>query len=139
MLPRPDGGCRIFDVEEGPVVTLPLTPEMLAAAYDFLMVTPPFDKWSMPESDDVRFRVSRSRSRFGFYRWDGKRHTITVSINSVAYSSTLLETMSHEMVHLHLEELGMDDRGGTNTHSGAFRRLADDICKLHGFDPKAFY
>lgn len=120
-------------------MTLPLSPEMLAAAYDFLSTTPPFAEWNLPPSEDVGFKVSRSRSRFGFYRWDGTRHTITVSVNAVAYSSTLLETLSHEMVHLHLEELGMDDRGGTNTHSGAFRNLADEVCKVHGFDPKAFY
>lgn len=120
-------------------MTLPLTPETLAAAYDYLRTTPPFDKWSLPESEDVKFKVTRSRRWFARYHWNGNRHTIEVSTNSVAYSSTLLSKMSHEMVHLHLEELNMDNRGGPDTHSGAFRRLAEDVCKFHGFDPKAFY
>lgn len=120
-------------------MTLPLSKEILAAAYDFLAVTPPFNKWNMPPSDEIGFKVSRSRSRFGFYRWDGTRHTITISSNSVAYSGTLMSTLSHEMIHLHLEELGMDGRGGTNTHTGAFRSLAEEVCKYHGFDHKAFY
>lgn len=120
-------------------MTLPITPEMMAAAYDFLSMTPPFDKWSLPPSEDIAFKVSRSRSRFGCYQWDGSRHKISVSANSVAYSATLMVTLSHEMIHLHLEELGMDGRGNSNTHSGAFRNLAEEVCKIHGFDPKAFY
>lgn len=120
-------------------MTLPLTPEMLAAAYDFLRTTPPFDKWSLPESDDVKFMVSRSRKWFARYRWDGNRHTVEVSGNAVAYSDTLISKLSHEMIHMHLEELGMEGRGGPNTHSGAFRSLADEVCKAHGWDPKAFY
>lgn len=120
-------------------MTLPLTPEMLAASYDFLSVTPPFNGWNLPPSEDVGFKVVRSRARFGYYRWDGTRHVIAISANAVAYSGTLMATMSHEMIHLHLEELDMDRRGDTNTHNGAFRQLAEEVCRFHGFDPKAFY
>jgi hypothetical protein len=109
-------------------MTLPLTPETLAAAYDYL-----------PESEEIIFKVSRSRRWFARYRWNGKRHTIEISSNAVAHSSTLLEKMSHEMVHLHLEELKMDSRGTPDTHSGAFRHLAEEVCSVHGFDPKAYY
>lgn len=118
---------------------LALTPGMLAAAYDFLSLTPPFSGWSLPPSDDVSFKVSRSRQWFARYRWVGNRHQIEVSANSVAYSDTLMAKMSHEMIHLHLEEMGMDNRGGPDTHNGAFRSLAEEVCKAHGFDPKAFY
>lgn len=98
----------------------------------------PISAWSLPEPEDVRFVVCRSRKYFARYFWNG-RHNIEASANAIAYSHTLLEKMSHEMVHLHLEELGMDTRGTPDTHSGAFRRLAAEVCKLHGFDPKAFY
>ncbi len=120
-------------------MSLVLTPETLAAAYDYLRTTAPFDAWSLPEGEDVKFVVSRSRVRFGSYQWDGRRHVITMSANAIAYSITLLGTMAHEMIHLHLEELGMDRHGDTNTHSGAFRRLAAEVCRTHGLDPKAFY
>lgn len=120
-------------------MTLPLSKEMLAGAYDFLVTTPPFNKWNMPPSEDIGFKVSRSRKWFARYRWNGSRHTIEVSANSVAYSDTLLAKMSHELIHMHLEELGMEGRGGPDTHSGAYRKLAEDVCKHHGFDPKAFY
>lgn len=120
-------------------MTLPLTPEMLAASYDFLSATPPFSGWNLPPSEDIGFKVTRSRRWFARYRWDGNRHTIEVSSNSVGHSLTLLAKMGHEMVHLHLEELGMDGRGTEDTHNGAFRRLAEEVCRFHGFDPKAFY
>lgn len=120
-------------------MTLPLTPQMLAAAYDFLSVTPPFDKWNLPPSEEIAFKVSRAKKWFARYRWNGNRHTIEISANAVAYSDTLLKKLSHEMIHLHLEELNMDRRGGPDTHTGAFRCLAEDVCRTHGFDPKEFY
>jgi hypothetical protein len=121
-------------------MTLPLTPEMLAAAYDFLKATPPFNKWGLPESEEVKFRVGRRPTEAARYQWDGVCHTITVSEKGVGYSASLLRAMAHEMVHLHLEETGMESRAhSAEVHNGAFRVLAAQVCKVHGFDPKAFY
>jgi hypothetical protein len=128
-------------VERGEVseVTLPLNKEMLAAAYDYLRTTPPFSKWNLPESEDVRFIVTRATDRYAHYRWNGKQHTISVSSAAVAFTATLFEKLSHEMIHLHLEENDMESRGTPNTHNVAFRKFAARVCKHHGFDPKAFY
>jgi hypothetical protein len=120
-------------------VTLPLTPETLAAAYDYLVTTPPFRDWGLPESEDVKFKVGRFRTHFAHYQRVGKRHTISASSNSIGQTRTLMEKIAHELIHLHLEELGMDTRGTATTHSGAFRRLAAEVCQVHGFDVKAFY
>lgn len=119
-------------------MTLPLTPEMLAAAYDFLAVTPPFSAWSMPPSDEVKFKVGRFRTHCAHYQWDGK-HTITASKNAIGHTDTLMRKLAHEMIHLHLEELSMDGRGTPHTHSGAFRLLAEEVCGYHGWDLKVFY
>jgi hypothetical protein len=97
-----------------------------------------FQAGILPPSEDVKFKVTRSRKWFARYRWDGSRHTIEVSSNSVGHSATLLAKMGHELVHLHLEELGMDSRGTPDTHSGAFLQLAEEACKFHGWDVKAF-
>jgi hypothetical protein len=118
---------------------LDFTAETLRAAYDYLVTTPPFRSWGLPDSDDVRFKVGRFRSHCAHYQWDGKQHTITASINAIGHTDTLFRKMAHEIVHLHLEELGMDSRGTANTHSGAFRRLAADVCDVHGWDVKVFY
>lgn len=121
-------------------MTLPLTSEMMVAAYEYLRITPPFDKWNMPEAEDVLFKVARTRHKQGWYQWDGKRHTITGSQGKVGYTLTLIVLMAHEMIHLHLEETGMESRARSNdTHNAAFRKFAAQVCKVHGFDPKAFY
>lgn len=119
---------------------LPLTPEVLAAAYDYLASTSPFNRWNLPDSEDVKFRVIRSRKVFAQYVWEDGSHTIEVSSATIGHTLTLLETMAHELVHVHLRQTGMESRSGdANTHNMAFRKLAAQVCATHGFDLKAFY
>ena len=121
-------------------MTLPLTPEMLATAYDYLRITPPFSRWKLPESEDVKFTINKKlKSKFAQYQWDGKQHTVTMSAASIGHTHTLFEALSHEMCHMYLEEMGWESRGNENTHNAAFRKFAAQVCKYHGFDPKAFY
>lgn len=120
-------------------MTLPLTPETLAAAYDYLKSTPPFNKWNLPESEDVKFRVGKQRREFASYRWNGNVHEITMSSHGIGQTATLFPTLAHEMVHMDLEEMSMDSRGTRATHNGAFRIRAAQVCKIHGWDLKAFY
>lgn len=120
--------------------SLPIDRETLAAAYDFLRVTPPFYRWKLPKSHEVKFKLSRSRTEYGRYQWDGKQHTITASVHAIGHTLTLIRFMAHEMIHLRLESIGKESkRGGLDTHNAFFRRLAARVCRYHGFDPKAFY
>lgn len=116
-------------------MTLPLTPDTLKAAYDYLATTPPFSKWNMPDSDDVRFRVTRHKDRFGHYCRVGGKHEIVVSTHLVGRTDGLMQTMAHEMVHLHQAEACMETPA---QHNAAFRRLASAVCRFHGFDEKVF-
>lgn len=121
-------------------MTLPLTSEMLAGAYEYLKATPPFNKWSLPETEEIGFKVSKRSSEFGRYQLVGGKHTISISSVSVGHTSTLMSVMAHEIIHLHLEESDMESRSASlNTHNAAFRVLSAQVCKSHGFDPKAFY
>lgn len=120
-------------------MTLPLTPATLEAAYEYLRTTPPFAAWSLPEGDEVKFKVGKFRGKFAAYQWDGKQHTITISGASVSHTGTLLEALGHEMIHLHLEDTGNESRGNENVHNIWFRRFAAEVCKVHGWDVKAFY
>lgn len=121
-------------------MTLPLTAEMLEACYEFLKTTPPFTSWNMADGEDVKFGVSKKlKKTFAQYQWDGERHTVTIAAGSVGHTKTLIESLAHEMIHMHLEENGMESNGGTNFHNAAFRKFAAEVCKHHGFDPKAFY
>ena len=115
-------------------MSLRLTPEVLAAAYEYLRACPPFNRWKMPEVDDVAFKVSRDTRTDGlcFQTADGG-YGIAISDAKHSHTATLMATMAHEMVHVYL------DRRGVRAHHGAdFRRCAALVCKHHGFDLAGF-
>jgi len=47
----------------------------------------------------------------------------------------LLETMAHEMIHLHMSQTCWNRR---NPHDAAFSAYADQVCKIHEFDRLTF-
>jgi hypothetical protein len=53
-------GCRLIC---GLSIKMESAPELLAAAYELLGHTAPFDKWNLPEPDDIEFRVSKRSTR----------------------------------------------------------------------------
>lgn len=114
-------------------MTLKLTPEILAAGYDFLRTTPPFDRWNLPESEDVTFRVIKDAAVFGLHDVVNGKHRIAVSNRNVGHTDTLIAVVAHEMIHLHQDQCGL-----RRTHGGAFTRWADQVCRRHGFDPRMF-
>ena len=114
---------------------IPLTTEMLAHAYEYLACQPPFSSWNLPPSEDVVFKISRSRHNFAHYQWIGGVHHLVFSRHRVGRHEILITTMAHEMIHLHQELCGIM---GDNPHDAAFHRYADRICKLHEFDRMIF-
>jgi hypothetical protein len=126
-------------METGAGVTLPLTAEMLETCYEFLKTTPPFCDWNLHDGEDVKFRIGKRSAKFAEYQWDGKQHTVTMSGAAIGHTQTLIEALSHEMIHMHLEENGWESRGTAAVHNAAFRKFAAQVCKHHGFDPKAFF
>lgn len=109
--------------------------ETLRSAYNYFNETPPFNKWNLPDGDDVEFKVTRERGTYGWHTFDGKKHVIAVSSASVSHTMTLLSTMAHEMVHVHERSNGACGVAG---HGKAFKRWAAQVAKAHGFDPKGF-
>jgi len=120
-----------------------LTPEMLRLAYRLLAETPPFNGWNMPDSHDVKFIVTRSRTTAGHYReWKRGRtfdsHEIAISARIVGTLDTLCNIMAHEMVHLYqVISSPRTDTPGVE-HNTAFRRLSDEVVAYHHFDRKMF-
>lgn len=108
--------------------------DTLRTAYDFLSESPPFNRWNLPDSDDVTFRVVRSKTNYGWHQFDGRRHTIAISSVTVRNTPVLVTTMAHEMIHVH-ECATCRPRG---EHSKAFRKWAAQVCRAHGFEPKEF-
>lgn len=113
-------------------MSLSLTPDLLAAGYDFLRASRPFRSWNLPQSDDVGFAVLRSR-HFADCSIEKGVPLIRVSEARNGHSLTLLSTRAHEMCHLRQFQLG--DSGN---HNALFRRLARSVCRAHGFDLRSF-
>lgn len=118
------------------IMSLPLTPDILRAAYDFLCVLPPFNSWALPDSDDVKFVVIRSRTDFGRHNVENGRHIIGLSSNTIGQIDTLIRIMAHEMIHAYQYEAKMET--ADVAHNAAFFKLAHRVSRIHGFDPKAF-
>ena len=119
-------------------MSLPLTPEMLAAAYDFLRCTPPFKGWKLPHSDAVEFKLTRHHEEAGHYNRYVRtnEHWIAISTVCVGRTESLCRYMCHEMIHLK-QGIAKTETKGT-VHNAEFRQLARAVCRLHGWDPKLF-
>ena len=117
-------------------MTVPITPEILAAAWDYICTTPPLCDWNLPASDDITFRVIKTRKVFGQISMRRKRYVIEVSESRCGRHDVILSTLCHEAAHLHTHSACfMNPR---NVHDAAFWALADQICDVHEFDRKNF-
>ena len=117
---------------------LPLTKETIKAAFDFLCTTPPFNSWNL-DSDDFKFMVAKHPTVWGWHlawgRGKNRARTIAVSSRMVGHTSTLMTTVAHEALHAHLDLTG---QAKGVEHNAAFKRYAEEICRIHGFDRKCF-
>lgn len=116
-------------------MTLRLTPDMLAAAYDLLRETPPFKRWRLPPSDEVGFHVVRDPRIHADFGAENGMPIIRVSENGAGYAVSLLAALAHEAIHLHQWRRKLD-KGGE--HNADFKKRARQVCRAHGFDPKTF-
>jgi hypothetical protein len=118
-------------------MSLPLTPHMLAAAYDFLRECPPFKGWKLPEAEGIEFRVVRDPTLHGWHKCDAGNHCISVSEAGVGQTITLLKVVAHEMIHLWQYNCKLDH--AHSHHNAKFRTTARVVCEIHGWDVKAFF
>lgn len=114
-------------------MTLRLTPDILAAGYEFLRETKPFKGGKLPSSDDVAFHVSRDPKIHADFGVESGVPVIRVSENGAGHTVTLLAALAHEMCHLRQHLIGARD-----CHGASFRRMAAAVCREHGFDSKTF-
>ena len=114
-------------------MSLPLTPALMESTYAWLLLTPPFSRWGMPECNTVQFIVTRSRKAHADHLLICGAHSIRMSSHSIKRTFALIETMAHEMVHIVCDRAGVKGE-----HGPAFRKRAALVCKHHGFDPGLF-
>jgi hypothetical protein len=115
-----------------------LTPQMLAAAYEFLRETEPFNEWNLPPAEELGFRVVKDKAHFGWFETEYKRPPfmrILVSERTVGHTDTLLKTIGHEMIHLFLHTTKQDREAD---HGPTFKAYAAKVCEAHGWDLGAF-
>lgn len=117
-------------------MTIPLTPETLAAAWDYICTTPPFSEWNLPHSEDICFRVIRTKRVYGQLSFHGKHYTIDVSEARCGRHESILSTLAHEAVHMFQHSSCF--MNARNYHDKAFWALADEVCSTHNFDRKLF-
>lgn len=118
-------------------MSLHLTPMMLEASYELLRTTPPFNKWKLPEADDVEFHVHRVPGCYGDLRINhaSKTYIIRMSFKHLRDVTHMLATMAHEMCHMRQHLL---EPNRPVAHGPKFKRLAAQVCRHHGFDAATF-
>jgi SprT-like family len=115
-------------------MTLPLTPDVLRAAYGYLAETDPFHRWNLPDPEDVIFRVTRNRSLCGYHDEGKRKPIIAVSSVFVKTTTALMTTMAHEMCHVHQFKHFRSE----SEHGPGWEKLADEARRRHGFDRGLF-
>jgi len=116
-------------------MTLKLHPDLLAAGYEYLRQSTPFRGWGLPEADDIGFGVVKDTTMFADFMVVDGIPMIRVSERMHGHTTTLLQTIAHEIIHLH-QHLKKLDTGGE--HNADFWRRAKRVCAAHGFDPLNF-
>lgn len=114
-----------------------LTPDTLRLAYEYLKTTSPFNRWHLPDGDSISWHVRRDKTiaaDCGVVT-GADEYEIGVSTFYVGTTGALMPLMGHEMAHLYLARRKMKN---WHSHGKEFSRLADRICKSHGFDRKMF-
>jgi hypothetical protein len=102
-----------------------VTPERVAAVYDCLRHFPPFCSWKLPPADEIELHISLQEDAFAVYHRKGAQHGITVSMTLVKNWQTLVESVAHEMIHLHQARAGTETRA---EHNREWHRLAKTVC-----------
>jgi hypothetical protein len=101
------------------------------AVYELLIQLPPIKAWRLPPSKDLIFVVRNMPDVYGMFEPDP--HKITISSAKHAHLDTVIRTMAHEMIHLHLytRKDPLWDK-----HTKSFLDAAEKVSTTLGFDPK---
>lgn len=115
-------------------MTLPLTPQRIAATYECLRSFPPFCRWKLPPADQVSFAVLQTTHLAADYQPDVVDR-IRISAGRNGLFNTLASSVAHEMIHQRLKHRGLKN---WHAHGAEFQRIAKAVCARFGWDPKIF-
>lgn len=114
---------------------LKLTPDFVGTAYDLLRYGPVFRRMRLPVAFmHCQFDVMKGGTLRGFYE-HRKNHSVPHRIGlHQPYCTTLehtLETLAHEMIHMHQQIAGT--ASPRVIHNAEFKRIAKRVCDAYGF------
>lgn len=109
-----------------------ITAAQVQHAYDYLRTMPPFSNWRLPQSQGMVIKVINSKEVMGDYESDP--HTLRISRVMCKSWLQVLETVSHEMVHIALEKEGKTH----GDHGDDFKSKAAEVCKHWGWKEATF-
>jgi hypothetical protein len=112
---------------------LRITPELIEGIYNMLKTIPPFRK--LPDSDAVKFVITRSKSVHGICVEESGEYSIHISEKTQGHLATVIATVAHECCHLLVFQRGTDTK---SMHGASWQRIAKSVASKLGFDPKAF-
>lgn len=117
---------------------LNLTPEIAVAIYELLRHCPPFNKWHLPHADDIEFCITAHEDRHADSTIKKRKKLVKrrIRVSSAICHSlrSTIEAIAHEMCHLRQYDLG----AWRENHGPVFKRLAKQVCKIHGFERGTF-
>ena len=108
-----------------------VTRSTCVAVYELLIQLPPIKAWKLPPSKDLIFVVRNMPDVYGMF--EPEPHKITISSAKHAHLDTIIRTMAHEMIHLHLYCRKDPD---WDKHTKVFLDAAAKVSHTLGFDPK---
>ena len=108
-----------------------LTSQNLAYLYDMACKLPPFNKFKMPKSYRVKFKVISDPSIYGCF--DEVEMQIEISSGSCGHFTTIFQTLLHEMTHLALY-IKKDPK--FDLHEDSFLKIKHVYSEVYNLDPK---
>lgn len=108
-----------------------ITDQSVKAMYSLLKKMPPFNEWNLPPAHLIKFKVDPELKCLG--ELHVKPFKMKFGTKHQEHFMTILTTVAHEMIHLHLYIEGVKS---WNQHRKIFRDKANQIGNLFGLDRK---
>jgi hypothetical protein len=118
-----------------------ITPKTLESIYCLICQLPPVNKWKMPSTAEIDFKVTdkvlhEGQECFGTYTFDGETdlHKIQISREMNMTFEVTLTTLLHECIHMRRSKKSDD----WDKHDELFKKHAKEICDEYGLDINEF-
>jgi hypothetical protein len=117
------------------------TPKILESIYCLICQLPPVNKWKMPNTAEIDFKVTDKvfhdgEECYATYTFNGETdlHEILISREMNPNFTILLSSMLHECIHIRRLNKSED----WHLHDAVFKKYAKEICENYGLERIGF-